>query len=164
MSSGSLLSKRINKTYIKITWILVFKNSLRPRSIDFFYRWGNRGSEKGKWFDQVYISRKLQGQNLNLCLPKYILIHQRCLLLPLFIRLTLDTRKYHLAQAKCGFPGGSDCKVGDLWVGKIPWKRKWQPTPVFLPREFCGQRSLVDFSSSLSTLDPRKYHLAQAKL
>ena len=23
------------------------------------------------------------------------------------------------------------------------WRRKWQPTPVFLPREFCGQRSLV---------------------
>ena len=27
----------------------------------------------------------------------------------------------------------------DLWVGKIPWGRKWQPTPVFLP----GQRSLA---------------------
>ena len=23
----------------------------------------------------------------------------------------------------------------DLWVGKIPWKKKWQPTPVFLPRK-----------------------------
>ena len=29
------------------------------------------------------------------------------------------------------------------WVGKMPWRRKWQPTPVFLPRKFCGQRSLV---------------------
>ena len=29
----------------------------------------------------------------------------------------------------------------DLWVGKIPWRRKWQPTPVFLPEKFCGQRS-----------------------
>ena len=28
------------------------------------------------------------------------------------------------------------------WVGKIPWRRKWEPTPVFLPREFHGQRSL----------------------
>ena len=27
--------------------------------------------------------------------------------------------------------------------GKIPWKRKWQPTPVFLPKEFHGQRSLM---------------------
>ena len=29
------------------------------------------------------------------------------------------------------------------WVGKIPWRRKWQPTPVFLP----GQRSLADYNS-----------------
>ena len=37
---------------------------------------------------------------------------------------------------RCGF---------DPWVGKIPWSRKWQPTPVFLPGEFHGQRSLVDY-------------------
>ena len=29
------------------------------------------------------------------------------------------------------------------WVGKTPWRRKWQPTPVFLPGEFHEQRSLV---------------------
>ena len=34
----------------------------------------------------------------------------------------------------------------DLCVGKIPWRRKWQPTPVFLPGEFHGQRSLVGYS------------------
>ena len=28
----------------------------------------------------------------------------------------------------------------DPWLGKIPWRRKWQPTPVFLPGEFHGQR------------------------
>ena len=28
------------------------------------------------------------------------------------------------------------------WVGKVPWSRKWQPTPVFLPGKFCGWRSL----------------------
>ena len=32
------------------------------------------------------------------------------------------------------------------WVGKMPWRRKWQPTPVFLPREFHGERSLVGYS------------------
>ena len=40
-----------------------------------------------------------------------------------------------------GFPGGSVVKnppanagdTFDTWVGKIPWRRKWQPTPVFLP-------------------------------
>jgi len=30
----------------------------------------------------------------------------------------------------------------DSWVGKIPWRRKWQPTPVFLPGKSPGQRSL----------------------
>ena len=67
------------------------------------------------------------------------------------------------------FPGGSVVKnppanAGDAfdpWVGKIPWSRKW-PTPVFLPRKFHGQRSLVgdspwgrkgsDTSARLSTL------------
>ena len=32
------------------------------------------------------------------------------------------------------------------WVRKIPWRRKWLPTPVFLPGEVYGQRSLVDYS------------------
>ena len=32
------------------------------------------------------------------------------------------------------------------WVGKIPWRRKWQPTPVFLPGKLHGQRSLADSS------------------
>ena len=31
----------------------------------------------------------------------------------------------------------------DIWVGKIPWRTAWQPTPVFLPGESHGQRSLV---------------------
>jgi len=31
----------------------------------------------------------------------------------------------------------------DPWVRKFPWRRKWQPTLVFLPREFHGQRRLA---------------------
>ena len=34
----------------------------------------------------------------------------------------------------------------DPWVGKVSWRREWQPTPVFLPGEFHGQRSLVGYS------------------
>ena len=33
------------------------------------------------------------------------------------------------------------------WVGKISWRRKWQPIPVFLPGKSLGQRSLVGYSS-----------------
>ena len=36
------------------------------------------------------------------------------------------------------------CKF-DLWVTKIPWRRKWQPTPVFLPGEFHGRRNLAGY-------------------
>ena len=34
----------------------------------------------------------------------------------------------------------------DPWIRKIPWRRKWQPTPVFLPGESHGQRSLAGYS------------------
>ena len=36
----------------------------------------------------------------------------------------------------------SACRF-DPWVGKMPWRRKWQSTPVFLPGKFHGQGSLV---------------------
>ena len=35
----------------------------------------------------------------------------------------------------------------DPWVRKIPWRRKWQPTPVFLPGKSHGQRGLVGYSA-----------------
>ena len=34
----------------------------------------------------------------------------------------------------------------DPWVRKIPWRRTWYPTPVFLPGESRGQRTLVGYS------------------
>ena len=53
------------------------------------------------------------------------------------------------------FPGGSDGKSVCLqcgrpgfspWVGKIPWRRKWQPSPVLSPGKSHGWRSLVGYS------------------
>ena len=35
----------------------------------------------------------------------------------------------------------------DSWVRKIPWRREWQPTPVFLPGESRGPRSLAGYNS-----------------
>jgi len=37
------------------------------------------------------------------------------------------------------------CSAGDLGscIGRIPWRRKWQPPPVFLPGKSHGQRSLA---------------------
>ena len=52
-----------------------------------------------------------------------------------------------------GFPGSISGKISACqsrrckrhgfypWVGKIPWSKKWQPIPVFLPGEFLGQQS-----------------------
>ena len=54
-----------------------------------------------------------------------------------------------------GFPGSSDGKeyvcqcrklLFDPWVGKIPWRREWLPTPVFLTGEFHEHKSLVGYS------------------
>ena len=49
----------------------------------------------------------------------------------------------------CGSHGKESAyNTGDRfhhWVGKTPWRRKWQPTPVFLPGEFHGQGSLVGY-------------------
>ena len=39
--------------------------------------------------------------------------------------------------------GGLKRHEFNLWVGKIPWRRAWQPTPVFLPGESHEQRNLV---------------------
>ena len=53
---------------------------------------------------------------------------------------------------KCkGFPGSTVVKIHrrhkrkgfNPWAKKIPWRRKWQLTPIFLPGESHGQRSLV---------------------
>ena len=66
----------------------------------------------------------------------------------IYERLSMDSRMVD-------FPGGSDGKSICLqcgrpgfntWVGKIPWRRKWQPTPVFLPGKSHGQRSLAGCS------------------
>ena len=50
------------------------------------------------------------------------------------------TDSNNLSGIQCGRPRFSP------WVGKIPWRRKWLSTPVFLPRESHGQRSLGGYS------------------
>ena len=51
--------------------------------------------------------------------------------------LSVKKKKIHLTSRRCGF---------HPWVRKIPWRRKWKPTPVFLPGEFHRQRSLAGYS------------------
>ena len=64
-----------------------------------------------------------------------------------------------VAPDNLGTPCSSDdkesaCNAGDLgsipgfnvWVRKIPWRREWQPIPVFLPGKCHGQMSLAGYS------------------
>ena len=68
-------------------------------------------------------------------------------------------QKQHIAtnlmQVSQGDSSGKEsaCQCGrpkrrgfNPWVRKIHWRRKWQPTPVFLPGKSCGWRSLEDYS------------------
>ena len=69
-----------------------------------------------------------------------------------------DSLKIMLCIKSVGFPGGASGKEPtcqcrrhrrcgfSACVGKIPWRRAWQPTPVFLPGESHGQRSLAGYS------------------
>ena len=67
-----------------------------------------------------------------------------------------STFYYLLATLYLGFPSGTGvkgmqsrrCKRPGFnpWVGKIPWGRKWQPIPGFLPEKLHGQKSLVGYS------------------
>ena len=71
--------------------------------------------------------------------------------------LTCTLKTSTLYYMYVGFPGGSAVKnlpasAGEagmiwVWVGKIPWRRKWQPTPVFSSGKSHGQRSLAGYSS-----------------
>ena len=54
-------------------------------------------------------------------------------------------RWYSGKQSMCQCRRYKRCKF-DLWIGKIPWRKAWQPIPVFLPGKFHGQRSLADYS------------------
>ena len=84
---------------------------------------------------------------------------------PQFKKTFINTLKwihyplYDLTVIYMGFPGGASgkelacqCKGCnrhgfDPWVGKISWRRVWQPTPVFLLREFHVQKSLAGANS-----------------
>ena len=62
--------------------------------------------------------------------------------LPLLVGMQIYTVKLRRQSIclQCGRPGFNP------WVRKIPWRRKWQPTPVFLPGELYRLRGLVGYS------------------
>ena len=68
----------------------------------------------------------------------------------------------HMSEAQQGFPGGSAGKESACqcrkprfspWVGKIPWTRAWQPTPVFLPAAAIAAKSLQSCPTLCNLMD-----------
>ena len=58
-----------------------------------------------------------------------------------------------------GEPGGlPSMGLHNPWVRKVPWRKKWQPTAVFLPGEFHALRSLVGYSPRVSKNQTRLTH------
>ena len=90
--------------------------------------------------------------------------------LGVFKEVWLDLPPSHLpicgsSQVSLGFPGGSDgkeyaCHAGEpcLVPGsrRFPWRRAWQPTPIFLPGESHGQRSLMGYIQSMGSQRVRR--------
>ena len=86
----------------------------------------------GKSPDNFYTSMKMQSQG---CLYGCTLSQhsQSC----------LNTSLFYFTKFRNSFI----CSPGfDSWVGKIPWRRKWQSTPGLLPGKSHGQRNLVGYS------------------
>ena len=76
-------------------------------------------------------------------------------LLPLIITFQGTLTSFYLIDIRLGLPwwlSGKEptCQCGrhgfNPWVRKIPWRKTWQPTPVFLPGKSHGQRSLMGYS------------------
>ena len=70
------------------------------------------------------------------------------------IKLYITIYSHHVGTSQGGSVGKESvfqcrrhrrCRF-NCWVGKISWRRKWQPTPVFLPGKSHGQRSLLGYS------------------
>ena len=88
----------------------------------------------------------------------YFSLHMQTLPLMYITNLAPVGIEFGTRHLELGFPGVASGKEPacqcrrhkrhwfDPWVGKILWRRKWQPTPVFLPGESHGQMSLVGCS------------------
>ena len=89
----------------------------------------------------------------NKCSTKTILLYDSSYRYSYSRRNKMEHRKefailmiFRIWPSRIPFPVGSDSKCRRPgfypWIGKISWRRAWQPTPVFLPKESQGQRSL----------------------
>ena len=112
--------------------------------------------------DFIFLDSKVTaGGNFSLEIKRCLLLERKAII---NLESVLKSRHYFASKdlysqsygfsIALGFPGGLDGRVClqcgrpgfDPWARKIPWRRKWQHTPVFLPGKSHGQRSLTVYS------------------
>ena len=115
-----------------------------------------RGSQRMRWLDGI-----TNAMSMNLGkLREKVRDREACMLLSLRSQRVLHDWATEQQQpatmtelpmwcsgkdAVCNAGDTRNCRF-DPWVRKIPWRREWQPNPVFLPGKFHGQRSLVGYN------------------
>ena len=109
------------------------------------------GGQLVSWKQERRAVHQLSRSHVHICW----LSSPRMLLVLLQLQPNHHLEKKSQENQKGGARGGKElaCQCRRLkrpgfnpWVRKIPWRRAWQPTPVFLPGESHGQRSLVGYS------------------
>ena len=94
----------------------------------------------------------LKGQS-RILLFCFAFLSAWCLSLPKFLAISSSVKGFSggLSGKETDWQGRSQRKHRfDPWVSKIPWRRKWQPTPVSLPGKSHGQRSLAGYSCGVT--------------
>ena len=120
---------------IKIIWNLVILE-IKINEPYYYGEWKKHGKIYKK-SNLLYMQSQIDLiQKLNISPPKVIKFckYFNGIFNGIFAYWVAQMVKYLPAIWRLGF---------DPWVGKTPRKRTWQPTPVFLPGKFYGQRSLV---------------------
>ena len=97
--------------------------------------------DRGDWQTTVHAGHKEPDTTEWLTHTMHIPIHRyRCRFIDGVLQVVLVGK-----ELVCQYRRQKRCRFNP-WVGKIPWRRAWQPTPVFLPGESRGQRNLVGHS------------------
>ena len=123
---------------------------MRPDSTSMAWdvQWGEPANHIVTVMDVLPFNRKLRRELSKCLLPMYWLTSKSA-----FYELTLCHWSWSLLVQRASQVAlvvkNLPANAGDIkrcgfnpWMGNIPWRRKWQPTPVFLPRKSHGQRSL----------------------
>ena len=129
----------------RLLWIM--SDSKPHSSFEFCSSFAFLGDDLDIWFLVGYVFCQLWGAKLN-----YLFVHLIC-----------EELNFGLPRWRSGQEPTCRCRrlerrAFDPWVGNISWRRKWQPTPVFLPGKFHGQRSLAGHSQrGCKELDTTEY-------